>query len=84
MAMNEQDGSLNKYLIITIFSIVILLLLSIGINYFVTKSLLTQEIGKIKIATEELSEDEAAEDELQKGIIVDLGDFILNLCDFID
>ena len=81
MALNEQDGSLNKYLIITIFSIVILLLLSIGINYFVTKSLLTQEIGKIKITTEELSEDEAAEDELQKGIIVDLGDFILNLCD---
>ena len=36
---------------------------------------------KVVLTKKELSEDEAAEDELQKGIIVDLGDFILNLCD---
>ena len=39
------------------------------------------KISNIKVSTEELEEGEGAEDVIQKGIIVDLGDFILNLCD---
>ena len=84
MAENNQENKatdLNKFLIINLFSIVILLVLSIAVSYFVTKSLLTQEISKIQITSEELEEGDAESDEIQRGIVVDLGDFILNLCD---
>lgn len=53
-----------------------------GVNYLVMENLLTQKISKISVSQEELDEgEEGDEDEVQKGIIVDLGDFILNLCD---
>jgi hypothetical protein len=44
------------------------------------ENLLTQKINKISVSQEELDEGED-EDEIERGIIVDLGDFILNLCD---
>ena len=46
-----------------------------------TLSLQSQKISTLPTSQEELAEGEGEEDELQKGIIVDLGDFILNLCD---
>ena len=85
MADNEQKENsgtdLNKFLIISLISTVILCVVFAGVNYFVMENLLSQKISKIQVSQEELEEGEAAEDELQKGIIVDLGDFILNLCD---
>ena len=45
------------------------------------ENLLTQKISNIQLSQEELEEGAAGEDEIQRGIIVDLGDFILNLCD---
>ena len=42
------------------------------------ENLITQKINSIQVNNEEL-EEEADGDEIQKGIIVDLGDFILNL-----
>ena len=84
MAPNEQEGKsgdLNKYLIISLVSTAILCIVFAGVNYLVMENLLTQKINNIQVPTEELEEGEAEGDELQKGIIVDLGDFILNLCD---
>jgi len=84
MAPNEQDGKsgeLNKFLVVNIAATIILLAVFFGVMYFTMNSMLEQKISKIQITTEELEESEAAEDEIQKGIIVDLGDFILNLCD---
>ena len=81
---NEQDtkgGEFNKFLILNIASTIILLAVFFGVMYFTMNSMLEQKISKIQISTEEIEEGEAAEDEIQKGIIVDLGDFILNLCD---
>ena len=52
-----------------------------GVNYLVMENLLTSKISKIQVSQEQLAEEEGAGDEIQKGIIVDLGDFILNLCD---
>ena len=78
---NEVRGSeLNKYLIITLVSTVILCVVFAGVNYLVMENLLTSKISKINVSQEELADEEAG-DEIQKGIIVDLGDFILNLCD---
>ena len=84
MAANENEekgGELNKYLIISLISTAILCVVFAGVNYMVMENLLTQKISKIQVSSEELEEDAAAEDEIQRGIIVDLGDFILNLCD---
>ena len=81
---NEQDtkgGEFNKFLILNIASTIILLAVFFGVMYFTMNSMLEQKISKIRVSTEEIEEGEAAEDEIQKGIIVDLGDFILNLCD---
>ena len=84
MALNEQDsktGDLNKYLIISLISTAVLCVVFAGVNYLVMENLLSQKISAISLSQEELEGDAAAEDEIQRGIIVDLGDFILNLCD---
>lgn len=86
ISMAEQDkeikgGELNKYLIVTLVSTVILCVVFAGVNYLVMENLLTSKISKIQVSQEELADEEGAGDEIQKGIIVDLGDFILNLCD---
>ena len=80
---NEQDTKsteFNKFLILNIASTIILLAVFFGVMYFSMNSMLEQKINKIQISTEEVEEG-SPEDEIQKGIIVDLGDFILNLCD---
>jgi flagellar FliL protein len=86
MADNEQldGGSANKdqmkFLIMTIASMVIMFVVFAGVNYVIMENMITQKISAIQTNNEELGEDEDS-DEIQKGIIVDLGDFILNLCD---
>ena len=87
--MAENDNSpeikgaeFNKYLIVSLISTIILCVVFAGVNYLVMENLLTQKMSKIATSQEELDEGEdPEEDEVQKGIIVDLGDFILNLCD---
>ena len=85
MADNEQtDGKnqdLTKFLIMTIASIVIMFIVFAGVNYVIMENLITQKISTIQTGNEELDENDSDSDEIQKGIIVDLGDFILNLCD---
>lgn len=86
MAENEkpEEGKKNqditKFLIMTISTIVIMFVVFAGVNYFIMESLITQKISSISVQNEEVEEDTDS-DEIQKGIIVDLGDFILNLCD---
>ena len=80
--MNDSHGiELNKFLIISLLSTLILCIVFAGINYFVMENLLTQKISKINVSQEELADEEDTGDEIQHGIVVDLGDFILNLCD---
>lgn len=76
---NKQD--LTKFLILIIASFVILFVVFGAVNYVVMENLIKQEVSSISISQEELDDDGGDEDEIQKGIIVDLGDFILNLCD---
>lgn len=85
MAENDKAGEnkqqdLTKFLIMTIASIVIMFIVFAGVNYVVMENLITQKISTINTSQEEIDES-GDEDEVQKGIIVDLGDFILNLCD---
>ena len=85
MAENDKAGEnkqqdFTKFLIMTIASIVIMFIVFAGVNYVVMENLITQKISTINTSQEEI-DDSGDEDEVQKGIIVDLGDFILNLCD---
>ena len=86
MAENEkpEEGKKNqditKFLIMTVATIVIMFVVFAGVNYIVMENLISQKIASISLRNEELDEGEDS-DEIQKGIIVDLGDFILNLCD---
>jgi len=76
---NKQE--MTKFLIVIIASIVIMFIVSIIINYVVVENIITQKLTTLQLNTEELAEEDGDSDEVQKGIIVDLGDFILNLCD---
>ncbi len=75
---NQQD--ITKFLIMTIASIVIMFVVFAGVNYFIMENLISQKMSSIQTSGEEIDDEEGG-DEIQKGIIVDLGDFILNLCD---
>lgn len=85
MADNERtemnDGSsINKILITNLLSMVIMFLVFTGVFYLIMDNMMSKKIANIQISQEEL-EDEGEGDEIERGIIVDLGDFILNLCD---
>ena len=77
---NNSNQDMTKFLIMMIASVVIMLIVSIVINYVVVENIITQKLSTIQINSEEVGEEDES-DEIQKGIIVDLGDFILNLCD---
>ena len=76
-----KGSEINKYLIISLVSTVLLCVVFAGVNYLVVDNLVSSKMEKLNIPQEELDEDEAEGDEIQRGIVVDLGDFILNLCD---
>lgn len=78
---NDNKQEMTKFLIMMIASVVIMLIVSIVINYVVVENIITQKLNTLQLNTEELSEEDNESDEVEKGIIVDLGDFILNLCD---
>lgn len=77
----QQQQDITKFLIMTIASIVIMFVVFAGVNYVIMENLISQKISSIQINSEELEEGDEEGDEIEKGIIVDLGDFILNLCD---
>ena len=82
---NDTEGAkgkeINKVLIIILVAMALLFVVFSGVNYLVFNNLVSSKLDKLNISQEELDEDEEAADELQRGIVVDLGDFILNLCD---
>lgn len=83
MADNEQmkDGStINKILITNLASMIIMFLVFTGVFYLIMDNMMTKKIANIQVSQEELDEGDEG-DEIERGIIVDLGDFILNLCD---
>ena len=75
----QQD--ITKFLIMTIASIVIMFIVFAGVNYVIMENLISQKMSNLPTSGEEFAEDDEESDEIEKGIIVDLGDFILNLCD---
>lgn len=74
----------TKIIIVNTITTLVLFLIFIGANYFLQDSLLTNKLAHISIGSghEEGEIDMEEEDHgPQRGIILDLGDFILNLSD---
>ena len=71
-----------KLVLINIISTILICVLLIGVNYLLQENLLNKKLSAIT-TSENSDEDNGPqnEEEVQKGIIVDLGDFILNLSD---
>ncbi len=72
---NQPGGSL----VLNIVSMLIIGALIVIANYFLFSSFADKIISKVN--TEQLEAEEEPADEIERGIIVDLGDFILNLAD---
>ena len=71
-----------KLVLINIISTILICVVLIGVNYLLQENLLNKKISALTTAQDAETDDVTAEDEeVQKGIIVDLGDFILNLND---
>lgn len=71
-----------KLVLINIVSSILICVVLIGVNYLLQENLLNKKISAITANQESETDEVTAEDEeVQKGIIVDLGDFILNLND---
>jgi flagellar FliL protein len=79
------DGNM-KVIIINLISTVLICTLFLSVNYILQSSLLSSKLAKAQPADAAATADdgsggESDQDAVQKGVIVDLGDFILNLSD---
>lgn len=75
----KQDGG-GSSLLINIITTTIICIIFIGVNYFLQSNLLTTQLKSI---SNEQNTEETAEnlDKPEKGIVLDLGDFTMNLSD---
>ena len=75
----DAQGGSNS-IIINVITTTIVCIIFIGVNYFLQSNLLTTQL---KSVTAEQSEDADSEqlDKPEKGIVLDLGDFTMNLSD---
>ena len=80
-ASAKKGEAINKYLILSLVSTVLLCVVFAGVNYMVVDNLISSKLDKIHASQEELDEEGGEGDEIERGIVIDLGDFILNLCD---
>lgn len=74
-----------KLIVINLATTVLICILFLSVNYILQDNLLNKKLSKQITSSDNLAEGEASaegeEDVVERGIIVDLGDFILNLSD---
>lgn len=75
-----------KVIIINLVTTILICVLFLSVNYVLQSSLLTSKLAQKPATGEEgttdsTSGEDASTDEVQRGFILDLGDFILNLSD---
>lgn len=76
-----MDG--KKLIIVNAVITVLICFLFIGSNYFIVNNVVTGSVSKISLNSEnaEATDEEASAEAPERGIILDLGEFILNLSD---
>jgi len=75
-----SGNTTNKLLIVNFAATVLLFAIFLVVNFFMQDSLLNSKLNNLNLNQEEVAE-EGESEEIEKGIIVDLGDFVLNLSD---
>ena len=79
-AAKGQDGGASKIILMNIITTSIVCAVFIGVFFIMQKSIISQQ--KSVVTQQEAGEDaEVADDEVEKGIILDLGEFTMNLAD---
>lgn len=76
----EEAGSANA-LIINIVTTIIVCVIFIGVNYFLQSNLLTTQLKTVTADQSAADGEEEQLDKPEKGIVLDLGDFTMNLSD---
>lgn len=76
---DKAEGGGPNSLIINVITTAIVCIIFIGVNYFLQSNLLTNQLKKI--STEQSEEVAEPLDKPEKGIVLDLGDFTMNLSD---
>jgi flagellar protein FliL len=73
----------NKLIIVNTVTTIIICILFIGANYFLQDKLLSSKMAQINTSGDQSQEAAPAEEDAapERGIILDLGEFILNLSD---
>ncbi len=77
----KAEGGGGNTILINIITTIIVCIIFIGVNYFLQSNLLSSQLKTV--TTEQSAEDEDSEqlDKPEKGIVLDLGDFTMNLGD---
>ncbi len=75
----KQEGGGNSILI-NIVTTTIVCIIFIGVNYFLQSNLLTTQLKSVS-SQESVDEDSEQLDKPERGIVLDLGDFTMNLSD---
>ncbi len=72
-----------KVIVINLVTTILICVLFLSVSYVLQSSLLDSKLAKQTTTSDEdvTAEGESADETVQKGVIVDLGDFILNLTD---
>ena len=77
-AVNENGGS--NSILINIITTTIVCIIFIGVNYFLQSNLLTSQLKNV--SAQETTEENAEQlDKPERGLVLDLGDFTMNLSD---
>lgn len=76
-----QEGGGGNSILINVITTTIVCIIFIGVNYFLQSNLLTTQLKSV--TTEQSAEENSDEqlDKPEKGIVLDLGDFTMNLSD---
>lgn len=80
-ASGSSGGDGNKLLIINSITTILICIVFIGSNYFIQNNLLTSKLNALQAEKEEDLTEEHVGEQVEKGLILDLGEFILNLSD---
>ena len=76
----KQEGGNGSSILINIVTTTIVCIIFIGVNYFLQSNLLTTQLKSVS-SQESVDENSEQLDKPERGIVLDLGDFTMNLSD---
>lgn len=78
---NKGNNDFLKTIIINVISTTILCVIFVGANFVIQTNLLNSKLASINTATEGADLEDSDVEQVKHGVVVDLGDFVLNLAD---